>query len=116
MCRLKLRLPDGSSSIAKFPVTAPLSEVHDHVAAHVPRPFTQFKLASSVLQRPFTQEDMGRTLTQLQLVPSAIVVIMPVRTPATERLIIFSRHYKLLVYLPVKITGSKLQISLYFVC
>ncbi|KAF2344681.1 UBX domain, partial [Trinorchestia longiramus] len=76
-CRLKLRLPDGSSELARFEPSVMLSEVRQHVQQNIKLPFTRFKLVSSVHQRPFTDQDMNTSLADLGLAPSAIVLVMP---------------------------------------
>ncbi|XP_042878160.1 UBX domain-containing protein 4-like isoform X3 [Penaeus japonicus] len=74
--RIKFRLPDGSSSIAQFSSSATLEEVRQHVRQNITLPFSSFTLTSTVHNRPFTSEDNDRSLTDLGLVPSAILIIL----------------------------------------
>lgn len=76
--RLKFRLPDGSSSIYQFPAEAPLSEVRQYIDQNMTLPFSNYTLASTVQHRPFTASDNSTSLRDLGLVPSAILVILPV--------------------------------------
>lgn len=72
--RLKFRLPDGSSSIAQFPIEATLSEVRQHVQQLVSS--SSFALTSTVHHRPFTSQDDETSLLDLGLVPTAIIVVL----------------------------------------
>lgn len=74
--RIKFRLPDGSSSIAQFSSSTTLEEVRQHVRQNINLPFSSFTLTSTVHNRPFTSEDNDRSLTDLGLVPSAILIIL----------------------------------------
>lgn len=74
--RIKFRLPDGSSSIAQFSSSTTLEEVRQHVRQNINLPFSNFTLTSTVHNRPFTSEDNDRSLTDLGLVPSAILIIL----------------------------------------
>ncbi|XP_047480343.1 UBX domain-containing protein 4-like isoform X2 [Penaeus chinensis] len=74
--RIKFRLPDGSSSIAQFSSSTTLEEVRQHVRQNINLPFSSFTLTSTVHNRPFTSEDSDRSLTDLGLVPSAILIIL----------------------------------------
>lgn len=76
VCRIKLRLPDGSSMLAQFPPSAPLSAVRQHLLDQGSLPFTQFRLASSLHQRPYSDTDMDTSLADLALAPSAIIIVM----------------------------------------
>ncbi|KAG7160708.1 UBX domain-containing protein 4-like [Homarus americanus] len=85
--RLKFRLPDGSSSIAQFPAEANLSEVIQHIQQNVNLPFSSFNLGSTVNPRPFTPEDYSTSLRDLGLVPSAIMVILPISSGGGGRVV-----------------------------
>lgn len=74
--RLKFRLPNGSSNIARFPAETTLAEVRQHIQQNIQLPFSRFHLASTVHHRPFTTEDYNTTLRDLGLVPSAIIFIL----------------------------------------
>lgn len=76
--RLKFRLPDGSSTISQFPAETPLNEVRQYIEQNVNVPFSNYTLASTVQHRPFTPSDNNTSLRDLGLVPSAILVILPV--------------------------------------
>jgi len=72
-CRIKFRLPDGSSAVHQFPVDAPLSTVQTHAASV--SPLRRFKLASTL--RSFTEQDLSASLQDLGLAPAAILLILP---------------------------------------
>ncbi|XP_068222798.1 UBX domain-containing protein 4-like isoform X2 [Palaemon carinicauda] len=72
--RLKFRLLDGSSNVAEFPAEATLADVRRHVQQHLVSS-SGFSLTSTVHQHPFTGRDNESTLSELGLVPSAILIV-----------------------------------------
>lgn len=72
--RIKFRLLDGSSSVAEFPVEATLADVRRHVQQQLVSS-SGFSLTSTVHQHPFTPQDNDVSLSNLGLVPSAILIV-----------------------------------------
>ncbi|XP_028928391.1 UBX domain-containing protein 4 isoform X2 [Ornithorhynchus anatinus] len=77
VARIQFRLPDGSSFTNQFPATAPLENVRQFAAQTVGTIYGNFSLATMFPRREFTQEDYGRNLSDLELAPSASVVLVP---------------------------------------
>ncbi|XP_076055910.1 UBX domain-containing protein 4 isoform X2 [Oratosquilla oratoria] len=75
--RLKFRLPDGSSHFGKFSADSTLKDVENYIKVNIDLPYSNFIMSSTVQLRPFTMEDMGSTLRDLSLVPSAIIILYP---------------------------------------
>lgn len=71
-CRLQLRLPNGTSSTHTYSVDAPLSEV---LATAQSQASAAVKLLTPFPRRVFGPDDMERSLTDLRLVPSAVLVV-----------------------------------------
>lgn len=81
--RIQFRLPDGSSFTNSFPSNAPLEEARQFAAQTVGNTYGNFSLATMFPRREFTKEDYGKTLLNLELAPSASVVLLPAGRSAT---------------------------------
>ncbi|XP_007894399.1 UBX domain-containing protein 4 isoform X2 [Callorhinchus milii] len=77
MSRLQFRLPDGSSFTNQFPSDAHLSVAREFAERQVGGVYGSFELATTFPRREFTNEDYNRTLTELELVPSASIILVP---------------------------------------
>ncbi|XP_003961735.2 UBX domain-containing protein 4 isoform X1 [Takifugu rubripes] len=75
--RIQFRLPDGSSFTNQFPLQARLQEVRQFVVQEVGNRYGNFSMATMFPRRVFTTEDMNKTLVELELAPSASIVILP---------------------------------------
>nr|XP_023677409.1 UBX domain-containing protein 4 [Paramormyrops kingsleyae] len=82
VARIQFRLPDGSSFTNQFPSETRLREAREFAAQEVGNRYGNFSLATMFPRREFTQEDLDQTLLELELVPSASVVLLPVGRPA----------------------------------
>ncbi|XP_024141935.1 UBX domain-containing protein 4 isoform X2 [Oryzias melastigma] len=82
VARIQFRLPDGSSFSNQFPSQSRLQEAWDFAAQEVGSRYGNFSLATMFPRREFTAEDLNRTLLELELVPSASVVLRPLGRPA----------------------------------
>ncbi|XP_048833918.1 UBX domain-containing protein 4-like isoform X11 [Brienomyrus brachyistius] len=82
VARIQFRLPDGSSFTNQFPLETRLREAREFAAQEVGNRYGNFSLATMFPRREFTREDLDRTLLELELVPSASVVLLPVGRPA----------------------------------
>lgn len=77
IARIQFRLPDGSSFTNQFPLETRLQEVRQFAAQEVGNRYGQFTLATMFPRREFTDEDLQRTLLELELTPSASIVLLP---------------------------------------
>ncbi|XP_063144764.1 UBX domain-containing protein 4 isoform X2 [Candoia aspera] len=83
VARIQFRLPDGSSFTNSFPSDAPLEEARQFAAQIVGNTYGNFSLATMFPRREFTRDDYGKKLLDLELAPSASVVLLPAGRPAT---------------------------------
>ncbi|XP_058665369.1 UBX domain-containing protein 4 [Ammospiza caudacuta] len=84
IARIQFRLPDGSSFTNQFPSEAQLEEARQFAAQTVGNTYGNFSLATMFPRREFTKEDYGKKLLELELAPSASVVLLPAGRPATS--------------------------------
>uniref|UniRef100_A0A4W4HDY3 UBX domain-containing protein 4 n=1 Tax=Electrophorus electricus TaxID=8005 RepID=A0A4W4HDY3_ELEEL len=77
IARIQFRLPDGSSLTNQFPSEARLHEARQYAAQEVGNRFGHFSLATMFPRREFTAEDLEKTLLELELAPSASIVLLP---------------------------------------
>ncbi|XP_039539363.1 UBX domain-containing protein 4 isoform X1 [Pimephales promelas] len=77
VARIQFRLPDGSSFTNQFPSEARLQEVRQFAAQEVGNRYGHFSLATMFPRREFTAEDLERSLLELELTPSASIVLLP---------------------------------------
>ncbi|NXQ24858.1 UBXN4 protein, partial [Alaudala cheleensis] len=84
IARIQFRLPDGSSFTNQFPSEARLEEARQFAAQTVGNTYGNFSLATMFPRREFTKEDYGKNLLELELAPSASVVLLPAGRPATS--------------------------------
>ncbi|NWH82721.1 UBXN4 protein, partial [Piaya cayana] len=84
IARIQFRLPDGSSFTNQFPSEARLEEARQFAAQMVGNTYGNFSLATMFPRREFTKEDYGKKLVELELAPSASVVLLPAGRPATS--------------------------------
>ncbi|XP_066497417.1 UBX domain-containing protein 4 [Hoplias malabaricus] len=77
VARIQFRLPDGSSLTNQFPSETRLQEARQFAAQEVGNRYGHFSLATMFPRREFTAEDLGKTLLELELAPSASIVLLP---------------------------------------
>ncbi|XP_026231782.1 UBX domain-containing protein 4 [Anabas testudineus] len=75
--RIQFRLPDGSSFTNQFPSQSRLHEALHFAVQEVGNRFSNFSLATMFPRREFTSEDLNKTLLELELAPSASIVLLP---------------------------------------
>ncbi|XP_033109361.1 UBX domain-containing protein 4-like isoform X1 [Anneissia japonica] len=77
--RIQFRLPDGSTFKNEFKATAKMSEVHEFIRqkimSHDLR--SSFMMSTTFPRRNYDSDDMDRTLTELNLVPSPCIIVLP---------------------------------------
>ncbi|MBN3324773.1 UBXN4 protein, partial [Atractosteus spatula] len=77
IARIQFRLPDGSFFTNQFPSESRLEEARQFAAQEVGNKYGNFSLATMFPRREFTGDDFDRTLLELELAPSASVVLLP---------------------------------------
>ncbi|XP_044221426.1 UBX domain-containing protein 4 isoform X2 [Thunnus albacares] len=82
IARIQFRLPDGSSFTNQFPSQSKLQEAHQFAVQEVGNRYGNFSLATMFPRREFTSEDLNKTLLELELAPSASIVLLPSGRPA----------------------------------
>merc|ERR1711973_155000 len=75
--RIQFRLPDGSSQTQLFPSESPLSEVYNFVRTGLTTNYSSFSLSTTFPRRNLDPLDKSNTLKNLQLAPSATVMVLP---------------------------------------
>ncbi|MGH0128783.1 UNVERIFIED_CONTAM: hypothetical protein FKN15_046595 [Acipenser sinensis] len=86
IARIQFRLPDGSFITNQFPSETRLEEARQFAAQEVGKKYGNFSLATMFPRREFTIEDLGKTLLELELAPSAAIVLLPVCISSCETL------------------------------
>ncbi|XP_051259258.1 UBX domain-containing protein 4 isoform X2 [Dicentrarchus labrax] len=77
IARIQFRLPDGSSFTNQFTSQSRLQEARNFAAQEVGNRYGNFSLATMFPRREFTSEDLDKTLLELELAPSASIVVLP---------------------------------------
>ncbi|XP_072253905.1 UBX domain-containing protein 4 isoform X2 [Leuresthes tenuis] len=82
VARIQFRLPDGSSFTNQFPSQTRLQEAWDFAVKEVGNRYGNFSLATMFPRRELTSEDLNKTLLELELAPSASIVLLPSSRPS----------------------------------
>eukprot|EP00088_Acartia_fossae_P037646 TRINITY_DN3884_c0_g1_i3.p1 TRINITY_DN3884_c0_g1~~TRINITY_DN3884_c0_g1_i3.p1 ORF type:complete len:503 (+),score=139.90 TRINITY_DN3884_c0_g1_i3:34-1509(+) len=77
VARLQFRLPDGSSRTHHFPADTTLDEVYKWVSTDLDSRFSNFSLSTTFPRRSLDTQPRGNTLKELQLAPSATIMVLP---------------------------------------
>nr|XP_057938712.1 UBX domain-containing protein 4 [Doryrhamphus excisus] len=77
IARLQFRLPDGSSFTNQFSSQSKLQEAHQFAVQEAGNRYGNFSMATMFPRREFTSEDLNKTLLELDLAPSASIVLLP---------------------------------------
>lgn len=80
VARLQFKLPDGGSNTQEFPSSDSLDQVVTYIKTKLN--ITKFKLATTFPRREFTTNDYSQSLLDLQLVPNAVILVLPVNSGA----------------------------------
>ncbi|XP_015115401.1 UBX domain-containing protein 4 [Diachasma alloeum] len=81
--RIQFRLPSGNPHMGKFELTSTLRDLRAYVTNNIDLPFRNFSMSTSFPRRDLSAEDEGRTLVDLQLVPTAVILILPLKNSTT---------------------------------
>jgi len=77
IARIQFRLPDGRNMTKQFPADSPLAELYTSVTSDMDTGFTSFTLSTTFPRRQLDLEDRSTSLRQLQMAPSATVLVIP---------------------------------------
>ncbi|EFN79394.1 UBX domain-containing protein 4 [Harpegnathos saltator] len=77
--RIQFRLPSGSSHTGQFEPSSTLRTLRDYVIGNIELPFRKFSMSTSFPRRILTDEEDDKTLLQLELVPTAVILILPLK-------------------------------------
>lgn len=75
--RLQFKLPDGSTRTNEFASSCTLMEVRNYIAEVVNLNTNGFALSTTFPRREFTSGDNSQTLIDLELVPNAVILVLP---------------------------------------
>ncbi|KAG8187705.1 hypothetical protein JTE90_000171 [Oedothorax gibbosus] len=75
--RIQFRKPDGSCSTHSFSADATLADARRFVIEEVRPPFSNFTLCTTFPRRHFAESNYSESLRDLQLAPSAVLLILP---------------------------------------
>lgn len=84
---IQFRLSDGSSLVHRFPADATLRDVQQFVVENMPNgslSSSDFVLSTNFPRREFSRNDYSQTLRDLQLTPSATLLVLPVKAMRTS--------------------------------
>lgn len=81
--RIQFRLPSGNPHMGQFSPTSTLRTLRTYVAENINLPFRQFAMSTSFPRRDLTNEDNDKTLLELELVPTAVILILPLKNNNT---------------------------------
>ncbi|CAL7950433.1 unnamed protein product [Xylocopa violacea] len=79
--RIQFRLPSGNPYVAQFEPTSTLRDLRTYVVENIDLPFRQFAMSTSFPRRELMHEDDDKTLLELELVPTAVILILPLKNP-----------------------------------
>uniref|UniRef100_V5GGA2 UBX domain-containing protein 4 n=1 Tax=Anoplophora glabripennis TaxID=217634 RepID=V5GGA2_ANOGL len=83
--RLQFKLPDGTTSMQEFANSDLLEAVVTHIKTNMNLPYSNFKLSTTFPRREFTENDYSQTLLDLQLCPTAVILVLPVNSGVVSR-------------------------------
>ncbi|XP_051158416.1 UBX domain-containing protein 4 isoform X2 [Leptopilina boulardi] len=91
LTRIQFRLPSGSTHMGQFEPTVTLGTLRDYVSTNIEIPFQQFTLSTSFPRRDLLVEDDNKTLTELGLIPTCVILILPLKNSNSKSIITSSK-------------------------
>ncbi|XP_011872111.1 PREDICTED: UBX domain-containing protein 4 isoform X3 [Vollenhovia emeryi] len=82
--RIQFRLPSGNSHTGQFEPSDTLRTLRTYVTENIDLPFRQFAMSTSFPRRELTNEENDKTLLELELVPTAVILILPLKNVNTS--------------------------------
>ncbi|XP_030199138.1 UBX domain-containing protein 4 [Gadus morhua] len=84
IARIQFRLPDGSFFTNQFPAESLLLDAREFAVQETGHRYGNFSMATMFPRREFTSEDLNKSLLELELAPSASVVLLPQSSRASN--------------------------------
>ncbi|CAL8370858.1 unnamed protein product [Arctogadus glacialis] len=84
VARIQFRLPDGSFFTNQFPAESLLLDAREFAVQETGHRYGNFSMATMFPRREFTSEDLNKSLLELELAPSASVVLLPQSSRASN--------------------------------
>lgn len=81
--RIQFRLPSGNPHMGQFDPMCTLRNLRTYVVENISLPFRQFAMSTSFPRRELSSEDDDKTLSELELVPTAVILILPLKNSNT---------------------------------
>lgn len=101
--RIQFKKPDGDSEIVTFDADMLFADIHAFVISDVLQgSTTEFTLATTFPRREFTSDDFSKTLIDLNLVPSSVILIIPAKKGKRTT----SNHFDASNLIPTQTDGS----------
>lgn len=102
--RIQFKKPDGESEIVTFDADMLFADIHAFVMNDVLNGtnIKEFTLATTFPRREFTSEDFNKTLIDLNLVPSSVIIIIPAKKAKRTT----SNHFDASNLIPTQTDGS----------
>lgn len=92
--RIQFRLPTGESKSNMFKNDTKLSQIRDYIDSNFELPYRDYRLATTFPRREFTNDDNESSLEQLNLIPTAVLLIL---SNSSSRVSPYSRSFMTLV-------------------
>lgn len=89
LTRIQFRLPSGSTHMGQFEPTVTLGTLRDYVSTNIEIPFQQFTLSTSFPRRDLLVEDDNKTLTELGLIPTCVILILPLKNVSIASIFLY---------------------------
>lgn len=93
--RLQFRLPDGSSSVKEFSSQTSLGEVCQYIKNSLTEGSANFKLCTAFPRHDFTTSEYSMSLIELQLVPSAVLLVIPMQVGSSVEMEILTCIFRI---------------------
>ncbi|XP_076648022.1 UBX domain-containing protein 4 [Halictus rubicundus] len=77
--RIQFRLPSGNPHMGQFESSNTLRDLRNYIVQNIDLPFRQFAMSISFPRRDLTAEEDDKTLLELELVPTAVILILPMK-------------------------------------
>ncbi|KYQ52920.1 UBX domain-containing protein 4 [Trachymyrmex zeteki] len=85
--RIQFRLPSGNSHTGQFEPSDTLRTLRTYVTENINLPFRHFAMSTSFPRRELTNEENDKTLLELELVPTAVILILPLKNSNTTAVV-----------------------------
>ncbi|XP_015596646.1 UBX domain-containing protein 4 [Cephus cinctus] len=79
IARIQFRLPTGKPHMGQFEASSTLGALRTYVVQNIELPFTHFAMSTTFPRRDLINQDDNKTLLELELVPTAVILILPLR-------------------------------------